>query len=279
LSEPLSHCARLVRSADHDRFLTGLFAPARLREHLYALYAFNVEISRIPELVVEPMLGEIRLQWWREAIDAAYDGGEPYAHPVAIALSRTIRQCALPRGPFDAMIAARELDLAAAPPASLAALEQYALATSSGLTGLAARVLAPGDPDPAAQAAIDHAGIGVALTGLIRSIGFHARAGRVYLPRDLMIANGLTPEAILARRMTAPLRQLIVTLAGCAQSHLAAATAIPRLLLPAVLPASLAKLYLRQIFRNGFDPFQPVRPIPAYRRQIRLLWAVLFGRL
>ncbi len=70
----LSDCARLLRRYDYDRFLTGLFAPAGRREALYAVYAFNLEIARTREAVSEPMLGQIRLQWWREAIEEIYAG-------------------------------------------------------------------------------------------------------------------------------------------------------------------------------------------------------------
>ena len=65
----LSDCARLVRRYDNDRYLTALFAKADRREALFALAAFNLEVAKIPEVVSEPMLGEMRLQWWREVID------------------------------------------------------------------------------------------------------------------------------------------------------------------------------------------------------------------
>ncbi|HTV90379.1 MAG TPA: squalene/phytoene synthase family protein, partial [Stellaceae bacterium] len=65
----LSTVAALVRRHDRDRYQTALLAPAEKREALFALYAFNYEIARVRETVREPMLGQIRLQWWREAID------------------------------------------------------------------------------------------------------------------------------------------------------------------------------------------------------------------
>ena len=61
-------------AADYDRYLSALFAPACRREALFALIAFNHEIARIPEAVSEPMLGRIRLQWWREVLEAVYAG-------------------------------------------------------------------------------------------------------------------------------------------------------------------------------------------------------------
>ncbi len=79
------HCAALVREADRDRYLATLFAPAAQRNALFALYAFNVEITRVRDLAREPMPGEIRLQWWREALTGEREG-EAAAHPVAAAL-------------------------------------------------------------------------------------------------------------------------------------------------------------------------------------------------
>ena len=83
------HCAALVREADRDRYLATLFAPAEHRDALFALYAFNVEIARVRDLAREPMPGEIRLQWWREALSGER-AGEAAAHPVAAALRETL---------------------------------------------------------------------------------------------------------------------------------------------------------------------------------------------
>src|SRR6201984_811294 len=74
-ADRLSPVAALVRRHDHDRYQTVLFAPAARREALFALYAFNYEIARVRESVTQPMLGQIRLQWWRENIGAAVARG------------------------------------------------------------------------------------------------------------------------------------------------------------------------------------------------------------
>lgn len=79
------HCETLVREADKDRFLSALFAPAAQRDALFALYAFNVEITRIPQMAREPFAAAIRLQWWRDALNGERPG-EATAHPVAAAL-------------------------------------------------------------------------------------------------------------------------------------------------------------------------------------------------
>src|SRR3954465_7509110 len=85
-SPGLSAVAAIVRRHDRDRYQTALFAPADRREALFALYAFNHEVARVREAVTTPMLGQIRLQWWREIIDAAYAGTPARRHEVATPL-------------------------------------------------------------------------------------------------------------------------------------------------------------------------------------------------
>src|SRR3954463_3398471 len=110
MSDPFPHCEALVREADKDRFLATLFAPAKYRRPLFALYAFNLEIARVRELAREPMPGEIRLQWWRDVFSAA-GGGDVRAHPVAAALTDTIVRHRLPLPVFTELIEARAFDL------------------------------------------------------------------------------------------------------------------------------------------------------------------------
>ena len=74
-TDRLSPVAALVRRHDRDRFQTVLFAPTARREALFALYAFNYEIASVRKRVTVPTLGRIRLEWWRETIAAAYEGG------------------------------------------------------------------------------------------------------------------------------------------------------------------------------------------------------------
>src|SRR3954453_14228945 len=100
------HCADIVRAADRDRYLADLFAPEAARPHLFALHAFNSEVSRVRDSVKEPMLGEIRLQWWHDALHG--DAGGP---PVATALNAAIAKCSLPPDAFDTLLEARKFDL------------------------------------------------------------------------------------------------------------------------------------------------------------------------
>src|SRR5262245_49761252 len=86
-ADAASYCVDLVRSGDRDRFLCAAAAPPGSRRVLLALLAFNLEIARTREVVREPMLGEIRLQWWRESLDEIWNA-KPRAHPVIEELAR-----------------------------------------------------------------------------------------------------------------------------------------------------------------------------------------------
>jgi NADH dehydrogenase [ubiquinone] 1 alpha subcomplex assembly factor 6 len=276
-----SPLGRLVRRHDRDRFLTVLFAPAGAREALLALYAFNYEVAKTPEVVSEPMLGRIRLQWWRDSLEAAYAGAALRRHEVVEPLGRAIRERTLSRTHFEALLAAREGDLAAEGPASLEALDAYAEASSARLMLLALEVL--GEGGAAAQAAAREIGIAYALSGLLRAVPFHARARRLYLPRDLVEAAGLDlSRGLFELRSSPALGRVVGEVAARAGAHLAAARAlrpqVPRAALPALLPAVLASADLARLARAGYDPFAPGLARPDSWRSWRLTLAALRGR-
>ena len=272
--------AALVRRHDRDRYQTALFAPAGRREALLALYAFNYEIARVRESVTEPMLGLIRLQWWREVLDAAYAGTPPRQHPVVLPLAAAIRDFGLSRGPFGRLIDSRERDLADEPPASLAALEDYAEASAAPLVQLALEVLGARAPPPDDIAR--PLGIGYALSGLLRAMPFHARAGRSYIPADIAQREGLDARDYLAGQTTPALRAAVREIAEVAVRHLRAAreyrAAIPRSAIAALLPAIVAGRFLARLRRAGYDPFAPVLPTPDPRQIWQLALSALLAR-
>lgn len=265
-------CFEEVRRHDHDRFLTVLLAPAPARDALLALYAFNIEIARIPEAVSEPMMGQIRLQWWRETVEGL-DRGETRGHAIAEALAATD----LAREGLLALIDARERDLSEEPFADLPALEAYADATSAGVMRLAAGALGVSVP----ESAVRDAGIAYALTGLLRSLPLHASQGRLYMPADLLRLHDVDPHTVLTGRMTEGLRGVMCDVANRARTLLAEArrAPLPRAALPALLSVVLCERYLDLMTAPGFDPFHRSSDVPAFRRQLRLLRAKITGRV
>ena len=276
----VSPLAAMVRRHDRDRYQTVLFAAAGRREALFALYAFNYEVARVREAVTQPMLGQIRLQWWREAVDQAFSGATPRRHDVAEPLAALIRNFAPSRDCFDRLIDARERDLSDEPPASMAELEDYAEASSATLVRLALEIL--GGRGAAAVEAARGVGVGYALSGLLRAMPFHARAGRCYIPADIAQRAALDPQDYAAARATPALRAAVTEIAADAHLHLAAArrtrAAVPRGATAALLPAVVADRYLRRLRQAGYDPFAPVLGMPDGLQIIRLAAAALAKR-
>lgn len=267
---PDTHCEALVRAADKDRFLATLFAPADRRAALFALYAFNLEIARIREAVREPLAGEIRLQWWSDALEGE-GRGEVGAHPVAAALLAAIGRYRLPVEPLKALIEARRFDLHDQPMATLAELERYADNVSSTLILLAGRVLDAGTDFPALA---HHAGLAYALAGLLKAFPIHAARGQLYLPIELLQRHGARREEIANWQATPQLRAALADLRRAARMHLSAArpllaTAAP-VVIPALLPLAPVSPMLARMERSNYDPFVP-REIPQWRRQW-LIW-------
>lgn len=264
-----------IRKADEDRYFAALFAPADLRADLFALIALNHELARVAETVRDPMMGAIRLQWWRETIEGAR-AGKPREHPVALALAELFKRHGLPQELFDAMIDAREMDAAAHIFSDLPALETYADATSGNLMRLAAQVLGGAEDQLAREAGIAHA-----LAGILRAIPFHAARGKVYLPDDLLRAAGTSQADLIATHSGKKLAPVIAHVADSARAHLAKvrSTRPSKQTLPAFLPAVTAPLYLKRVTRPGFDAFKEEVNVPLFRRQLAMLRANWWGRV
>ena len=260
-----ARAAEVVRTQDRDRYIADLFAPEPARKHLLALHAFNVEVARVRDVVSDPALGEIRLQWWRDAISHGDGGG----NPVATALTATLARFTLPGGAIERLIDARVFDLYNDSMPSLNDLEGYAGETSSSLFQLAAIVLAGGQ-DPGTAVAAGHAGVAHALTGILRALPRHASRRQCYLPEAMIGARSVDKEAMFAGKTTPELRRLLADLRTIARQHLAEAereiSEIDPVVKPAFLPLALVRPYLERMDRPGYDPFVGVEIAP-WRRQ------------
>ncbi|MGY2050210.1 phytoene/squalene synthase family protein [Methylobacterium sp. JK268] len=267
-----AHCEERVREGDPDRYVAALFAPAEKRPHLLALAAFSLEVARVRDAVSNPMPGELRLQWWRDALQGEARG-DVRAHPVAAALDDTLVRHRLPRQPLVALVDARVFDLYDDPMPTTGDLEGYCGETASSLIRLGSLVLADG-ADPGGAAAAGHAGVAYAVTGLLRSLPWHARRGQVYLPADLLGRHGVTREDIVTGRGGPGLEGACADLRALARRHLnACAKALGTISGPAkaaFLPVALVDPYLRAMERPGYDPLRSVIEMPRWRRVLRL---------
>lgn len=273
-----AHCAALVKAGDKDRWLAALFAPEETRRHLLALYAFNLEIARVRETVSDPKIGEIRLQWWRDALDGIYGDDTP-DHPVARALVGAIAAGDLPKHSLVNMIEARRFDLYDDPMPDLNTLEGYLGETSSMLIQLGARIVAGDDALGAAETA-GLAGVAYGLTGLMRALPLHRSRGQCYVPRGLLAARDLEPAHLIAGRDETAIGLVLKELRHHARKRLAEAREkawlVPKTALPAFLPASLTDLYLKRLDGLGAKAIDTVAEVPQWRRQWRLYWQARF---
>jgi 15-cis-phytoene synthase len=267
MQDKFLYCDQLVRGADRDRFLASLFAPADRRSALFALYAFNVEVARVREFVHEAVAGEVRLQWWRDALEGQ-GHGEVRANPVADALLDTIARFKLPIAPMIRLIEARTFDLYDDPMPVLPDLDVYARDTSSALIELAAAILCGHELD-LGETAI-HAGVAYAIAGLLRAFPVHAARGQLYLPRDLLQRHGVSNEDIFAGKATEELRAALAEMRQHARQHLAELdewrSLVPPEASPAFLPVALVPALLARMERPHYDPFTLV-DLPQWRRQ------------
>ncbi len=269
MQDAFAYCAELVRTADRDRFLSSLFAPAEYRGALHALYAFNVEVTRVREVAREPLPGEIRLQWWSEVVNGGR-AEEAAANPVASALLTVIERHRLAAPALTALLDARRFDLYDDPMARLADLEAYARKTSSALLALAAQIL--GGEGEVTEAVANPAGIAYTIAGLLRAFPLHAARRQLYVPLELLERHGVDPQDIFAGKSSENLRGALAELQAVARRHLLAAhqqiATLPDAALPAFLPVALVRPALDRLARR--DPFAPAELLP-WRRQW-LIW-------
>jgi 15-cis-phytoene synthase len=265
---------RIARAGDADRALAAAFAPREARLDLITLCAFNVELARIAEQVSEPGLGEVRLQWWREAIERARQG-EAAGHPVADALGATLRRHALPPERIAGLIDARQFDVVTTIMPDARALEIYLQDTAGAMFALGAACCGAQGPD--FERAATEAGLAYGLTGLMRALPVHAMQGRVYLPADTLRSHGSSPAALLAGSASEGLRAYLGALRNKARAAYEEArrhaAKLDKPARTAFLPLSLVGPYLASLEaldRRGGDPLREIAGINPLRRFWRM---------
>ncbi len=173
----LQACAELVARGDPVRFRATMATPPGAREVLFPLYAFNVEVSRAPWVTEEPMIAEMRLQFWRDVAGEIGRGAPPRAHEVARPLAAALRAEDAPL--LDGLVAARRWDIYRDPFEDAGHFDRYLDATGGNLAWAAARAL--GAPD-AAEGTVRAAAWAHALAGFLVAVPELEARGRKPLP-------------------------------------------------------------------------------------------------
>ena len=254
----IAACAALVERGDPDRFAATMAAPPKARESLFPLYAFNLEVARAPWVTAEPLIAEMRLQWWRDVV-AAPASGAALAHEVAGPLHHVIHSKNLPIAALDTLIAARRWDIGHQPFNSVADLTDFLEDTGAALMWLAAKSL--NAPDSAEQTA-RNAGWATALACYFRAIPDLMARGRAPLPDS-------SPQAISDLAHTGLAR---LNAARCARAS------IPRYAAPALYPAWQTRALLTLAAKDPAAVADSRLQQSEFARRGGLAWRSLIGR-
>ncbi|VDC30840.1 squalene/phytoene synthase family protein [Pseudogemmobacter humi] len=255
----LDACAALIEKGDPDRWQALLAAPVAARARLLPLYALNLEVARAPWLTREPMIAEMRLQWWRDVVEEAAAGKAPRAHEVAGPLSDLIRGAGLPVDVLDALIAARRHDAWKQAFAGETALDDYLADTAGGLMWLSALALGAG---PGAEAAVRAYGRAAGLAAYFTAVPELSARGRAALPDP-------APGAV---------RRLAERGLGWLAEARAARATVPRRAAPALLAGWQAGPLLRLAAATPEAVGAGGLHLSEFSRRGRLLWQAMSGR-
>lgn len=242
MSDGLPYTGSLVRQHDPERFFLTLLAPAAVRPALWAVLAFNYEVAKTREVVSEPTLGFIRLQWWRDALTSLYAGNNPPAHEILEPLSAAIRTYDLPFDLFDAVLTGREFDLEDKIPATVVEMKDYISSTATPLVKLMLKICGE-SLDGAAPIAMAYG-----IAGLMRAIPFHAQQGRCFVPLELGTQDDLFRDVDLRH-------DVMTDLHNKACSELVAAGSFRSKFLKR--KAKATHIYLRHMNRLDYDLLDP----------------------
>ncbi len=271
-----AYCRSFVSACDRDRYLASLFAPADKRRHLNALHAFAADLAAIKSRASEPLVGQIRLQWWRDSL-VEMVAGTIFNAPIADALIRAIAAADLPKSALEAMIDAREAELGGDHLVSLASFEHHLAATDGAIFAHGVQILTgQSAAEEAPHGALRAAGIALGLTRTMTRCPSPSSAMDM-LPRDLLAMHGAQLNAA-STTLTPALKAVQNDLIATARHHLIRArggtASLAHEAHPALLPLATIEADLKRIERAPF-----AGPRGALRRQLSIYLAARRGQL
>jgi phytoene synthase len=272
----MSECRRLLSHGSKSFYIASHFLPRALRESASGLYAFCRIADDLVDLGDDPRQALVTLH---QRLDQIYDG-QPNNHPIDRVLSQIVIDHKLPRGLLDALLEGFEWDTEGRDYHTLAEVCDYG-ARVAGTVGVMMAVLM-GVKDHATLARAADLGVAMQLTNICRDVGEDARAGRLYLPRDLMQEAGMDPEAFLCSPVPSPqLTQVLQKLLAEAERRYQLADEgirqLPRSCRPGILAAR--RLYAEighTVVNNNYDSISQ-RAVVSRARKLQILIGLIRG--
>ncbi|MEW2916342.1 squalene/phytoene synthase family protein [Ruegeria sp. ANG10] len=254
-NDDVKACAALVHRADPDRFMAVMAAPVAVRPKLFPLYALNVEVARAPWVTQETMIAEMRLQWWRDALQEIAEGKAVRRHEVVTPLSQVLSPDLAAM--LDEYVAVRRWDIYRDPFEDEGHFDAYINQSTGSLMVAAAQALGEAD-----EAVLRDFGYGVGVANWFRAIPDLEARGRIPL------LDG-TPEGVraLAQKALGRLQR--------ARSNGAGISADAR---PALCAGWQAEWVLRQVVARPNRVAAGDLAQGEIRRRASLMWSVASGR-
>ncbi|WP_156851252.1 phytoene/squalene synthase family protein [Bartonella refiksaydamii] len=276
----LPYCLGILRATDRDRYISVLFAPKKKRRALAALYAFNVEVSRIRESVHDPLIGEIRLRWWYDSI-ANSKIPKNKNNPILSDLFTAMTLFNLPKTAFLRYCDAQILNLYQNPIADLYDLEFYCRETASIILQLSCQIL---DPDAAQDFTnvYEHGGIAQGLSGVLRLLSFMQSRYQYYLPDDMLKAIEVDRKDLDSNYVNDKQKcHIVEVMVELSREHYSKfyehSSTLPRMLKPAFLPLAIIPASLQKAVQLGATIFQESATLPLIHRYWVITRAAISG--
>ncbi|EFI27201.1 hypothetical protein CC1G_15026 [Coprinopsis cinerea okayama7 len=265
IANPAAYCKDLVRKHDYESFLTSPFYPKAKQDAYFAIKAFAVELATVQENVSNSMIGQMRMQFWKDAIKDIGTGKSP-KHPIALALLRASETANLPAYHFKRIIDARTAELETPSHLTIETLTSHAESTSSTVLYLLLSLLSL--PSSALSHAASHLGVAQSFTTLLRALPYHATKGRMVIPAEITAKHGVNQEEVFRRGPGAEgLEDAVFEFATIANDHLITAREmfnqegmnglIPDAALPIFLSGVPTASYLSRLEKANFNAFEP----------------------
>jgi presqualene diphosphate synthase len=259
--------------ASRSSFYLGMrILPPAQREAMFEIYSFCRAVDDIADDPGPRQGRREQLAQWRADIDALYRCAAPRQ---LAGLASAVRTFTLQREDFLAVIDGMEMDVVAdirAP--DWPTLDLYCDRVACAVGRLSVRVF--GMEAESGRALAHHLGRALQLTNILRDLDEDASLGRLYLPREILQAHGITatnPAEVLAQPAIGEACADIVELAN---KHFGEADAImahsPRRVVRA--PRIMGHAYrviLESLVARGFTPPRPAVRLP----RVKLLGIVL----
>lgn len=269
-----NYCLELVRKHDFDHYLCTLLLPRDVQSTVFAIRAFNVETAQIRDLVTEKATGKMRVQFWRDSINAIYKK-EPPKHPVALTLATAVGRYKLSKLWFSRLLDAREANLSVNHYSSTKELEDYAENTFSSLLYLTLEAM--GVRSVAADHACSHLGKAEGICTVLRAAPYHRTQRSVFIPMDIVMRHGASQERFIrADTSSQSMHNTVYDFASLCHTHLLKARSLGNkldsMVTKALLPAVLCEDFLTRLQRADFNIFEPKLSQRNPKMPLTLLW-------